>query len=300
MPLEVSDIILSPAILYYSDDLSVQPPPDTLAAGQPWGIGAQQTVVLTGATGGTFTLTFNGQTTGAIAYNAAVAAVNTALEALSKLGVDGVEVTGSPGNYTVTFTGKYAGFEVPLLTANATSLTGTTPSIAVTQTVAGSGWKRFGFTAEPLTTGYNFEVARADIQEALGTVKVRKTSHEMMLETTIAEINPVMQFLQWGGKLTIVPAATGQPGKTVLDVGGSNILKNRRFGFEARDVDDDGNDLPLRVILWRATATEGSELEFSKSDFTGAPVKFEALEDMSRPYDERFFRWYRITAPALP
>ena len=44
----------------------------------------QQTVRVTNATGGTFTLTFNGQTTAPIAFNATAAQVDAALEALSE------------------------------------------------------------------------------------------------------------------------------------------------------------------------------------------------------------------------
>ena len=45
-----------------------------------------QTVRVTNATGGTFTLTFNGQTTAPIAYNATAAQIDAALEALSNIG----------------------------------------------------------------------------------------------------------------------------------------------------------------------------------------------------------------------
>jgi hypothetical protein len=57
-----------------------------------------QTVTITGTpTGGTFTLTYSGQTTAAIAYNANAAAVQSALEALSNLAPGDVTVTGGPG-----------------------------------------------------------------------------------------------------------------------------------------------------------------------------------------------------------
>ena len=46
----------------------------------------QQTVRVTNATGGTFTLTFNGQTTAPLAYNATAAQIDAALEALSNVG----------------------------------------------------------------------------------------------------------------------------------------------------------------------------------------------------------------------
>lgn len=77
------------------------------------------------ASGGTFKITFDGQQTGTIAWNASAATVETALEALSNLAPADVSVSGSAGGpWTVDFAGAYAGLDVPLMTIDATSLTG--------------------------------------------------------------------------------------------------------------------------------------------------------------------------------
>jgi hypothetical protein len=84
-------------------------------------------------TGGTFTLTFDGETTAGIAYNASTAAVKSALEALSNITVNDVVVatgtqvnevqsytiTGGPtgGYYTLTFNGQTTAHIVPWLGA---------------------------------------------------------------------------------------------------------------------------------------------------------------------------------------
>jgi hypothetical protein len=101
-----------------------------------------QTVTITGTpTGGTFTLTYAGQTTAAIAYNAAAAAVKAALVALSNIGSADVAVTGGPGPGTpwvVTFQGNLADTDVAQMTANSAGLTGgTSPAVAVTTTTPG-------------------------------------------------------------------------------------------------------------------------------------------------------------------
>lgn len=97
-----------------------------------------QLVTVTGATGGTFTLSFAGSTTTGIAYNAAASAVKSALEALDSVGTGNVDVTGSPGGpYTVTFKEDLEGVDVPLMTASATGLTGTTPTVVVTVVTEG-------------------------------------------------------------------------------------------------------------------------------------------------------------------
>lgn len=98
-----------------------------------------QTLSLGAASAGTFTITFLGQTTAAIAYNANAAAVQAALEALASIGTGNVTVTGGalPATTTLTFAGALATQpNLPLITVNSTGLTGATVTIARTATGA--------------------------------------------------------------------------------------------------------------------------------------------------------------------
>jgi hypothetical protein len=99
-------------------------------------VNEQQTISLpSGVSGGTFTLTFDDQTTGALTYDESAADIETALEALSN--IDAVSVTGNAGGpWVVEFQGQYAGIGVPLLTGNGGSLTGAA-SITVTEVTTG-------------------------------------------------------------------------------------------------------------------------------------------------------------------
>lgn len=94
------------------------------------GLNEQQTVTIGGTpTGGTFALTFDGQTTSALAYNASAATVEAALEALSTIGVGNVRVTGAAGGpYTVEFMGVLGKQNNAALTVDITLLTGGTPT----------------------------------------------------------------------------------------------------------------------------------------------------------------------------
>jgi hypothetical protein len=100
-----------------------------------------QAAAITGTapTGGTFTLTWNGQTTAPIAYNATAAAVKTALDGLSNLEVGDTTTAGGPLPGTavsVTFQGRYAGGDQPKMTIDGSALTGgdetTLPVVVVT------------------------------------------------------------------------------------------------------------------------------------------------------------------------
>lgn len=84
------------------------------------------------ATGGTFTITFAGTATAAIAFNATAAAVQAALELNPNINVGDIAVTGGPGNaggttpYVITFLadGQYGNVDAPTITTGAGSLTG--------------------------------------------------------------------------------------------------------------------------------------------------------------------------------
>lgn len=122
---------------YYGDTAAITAPSQP-ACGSV-GSNEIQTATITGTpTGGTWTLTFQGQTTASIAHNAAAAAVQTALEALSTIGEDNVTVTGSAGGpYTITFVGDLAELNLPLMTAADVLTGGTSPGVTVVETQAG-------------------------------------------------------------------------------------------------------------------------------------------------------------------
>jgi len=88
-------------------------------------------------TGGTFTITVGANTTGAIAYNATTATIQTALNALTSVSDrGGVTVTGtglSPDSASIAFSFDYAN---PIITANSASLTPAS-SIAISSNALG-------------------------------------------------------------------------------------------------------------------------------------------------------------------
>jgi hypothetical protein len=96
-----------------------------------------QVVDLGGATGGTFTLTFNAVATAALAFNASAATVETALEGLSTIGAGNATVALDGADYVVTFINELGQTNVATLVLGAGSLTGAT-SPGVSTTTAGA------------------------------------------------------------------------------------------------------------------------------------------------------------------
>lgn len=105
----------------------------------------QQVVV--DATSGNFTLTFSGQTTANIAFDANAATVQSALEALSNIAPGDVVVT-SPvaSTWVIEFAGTYAGDDVAILTGTDIDLAGGGDSITITTLNAGGTTWQLTFT----------------------------------------------------------------------------------------------------------------------------------------------------------
>jgi hypothetical protein len=117
-----------------------------------------QTVTEGGSGLTSFTLTFSGQTTGAIAAGATAAAVQTALEALSNIGAGNVLVSGSAGGpYTVKFVGDLADTNVAQMTATPTGGTGT---VTVATTTAGGA--DIASDGREIAAGHLFEDERVN------------------------------------------------------------------------------------------------------------------------------------------
>ena len=113
---------------------------------------AVQQVSVTGApTGGTFTLSFAGQTTVALAYNAAASDLQNALQGLSTIGAGNALVSGPAGGpWLVRFAGALAGTPEIEMGANASGLTGgSSPSLIVGTTSQGGDAGRIQQTADP-------------------------------------------------------------------------------------------------------------------------------------------------------
>jgi len=113
----------------------------------------QTVTISSGTTGGTFTLTFNGQTTAAIAWNApatGAGSVRRALNQLSNIAPGDVGVQLDARVYTITFTQNWGYQDVPQMTCTS-SLTGTGASCTVVTTVPGenAGGAGGGSTLRP-------------------------------------------------------------------------------------------------------------------------------------------------------
>ena len=117
----------------------------TVAPDQPNMVGGNEvhTLSITGApTGGSFTLTYSGHTTAAIAWNATAATVQARIAALTGMGVGNVSCFGGPlpaSPVTIQFIGTTLGNTHIALPTFANSLTGgAAPTPVLVETAVGA------------------------------------------------------------------------------------------------------------------------------------------------------------------
>jgi hypothetical protein len=110
----------------------------------PYVVDSESVSIPVDATGGTFTITIEGEATAAIAFNAAASAVQTAIELLPGIEPGDVTVSGGPGSaggatpYVITWGGRYRGLNAPAVTTGAGSLPGGAGTATVTTTAGGA------------------------------------------------------------------------------------------------------------------------------------------------------------------
>jgi sugar lactone lactonase YvrE len=162
-----------------------------------------------GALEGTFTLTFEGQTTGPIALAPGGFPeyyVRTALEALPKIGNENVKVTGQEGGpFEIEFIKRFAQVNVPQLTVDPSQLTPSGASAAVTTSFPGNGWQ-YG-TSIPCSPPAPLSVP-TDVSAELNGLSPFTVYHYRL----VAARSDSEGLDSYGKELTFTPGATSPPG----------------------------------------------------------------------------------------
>lgn len=161
-----------------------------------------------------------------------------------------------------------------------------------------AGWVEMGYTAAPLSVSYEFEEDERFIEQSLAPVDRVRTKEALTLETTLAELDLVQVGIAWAGLVTPTAAGVGQVGKEELDIGDDPVLPKYAWGFEGSYIDEDGATFPIRLFVWKATASAGGKLDFGKEKPGQTTLKVKALADMTKSAKYRLFKMQRVLEPA--
>lgn len=182
-----------------------------------------QTITIPGnTTGGTFTLSYAGQTTGNIAYNASNATIQTALQGLSTIGSGNATVSGGTiptAPITVTFAGTLAGTNVAAITGDGTNLVSGSNPVSVSTTEQGTSSGGVGSVkfrlASPLTAGAQVRWKYTGPVSGDGSVIVTRTSGAFAWDASNSTIKAALEAMSVGYSTT----DTVVPGIGVLPTG---------------------------------------------------------------------------------
>jgi len=196
--------------------------------------------------GGNFTLTFDSQTTGSIAWDASAAVVQAALQALSSVGLGNVTVTQATPVWRATFAGDLASTDVGMISGTDVDMaSGDATSVTIAETIAGvdNTNEVQSITVSGTVSGGNYTITFDG-----------ETTATMLYDASIAEIELNMESLDnipqgectvGGGALPGSPAtltfsgslAGAQPEITVnsgsLTGGGSYVVATDTPGVDA-------------------------------------------------------------------
>lgn len=254
-----------------------------------------QTVTITGTpAGGTFTLSFKGYTTAAIAFNANAAAVQSALQAIGSIGTNGVTVTGGPGPgtpYVLTFANQLGNQFLPLTTASAAGLTGgTTPTVTVARTTPGvgqydaqSGYTDLGATKGGITILRNNSEEVFSVDQIQADIMSMPTAWEMSVSTACAQADiDTIQYLWEGGTIT-VDVSTGE---RTLPLGTPTVYTQKRLVvlFQRQSMDGGVTAGSIRGYVFRTTQrtpAESSIVHNREGDQATVPFTWKALADQT-------------------
>lgn len=196
------------------------------------GVNAKQQIAITGSpTGGTFTLTFGGNTTTALNWNATAAQVDAALGLLASVGgAANVNTSGGPLPATpiiVEFARAKGGAPQALITHTDSLTGGSSPAVAITSTQTGIAWATLSptlYTFQYVGGLITFTVARgatetiAVVSGTFFNVAQLASCKEWTLDLKSTVIDTtIFQQSGWGASQAAMSTASGKVSSFIGD-----------------------------------------------------------------------------------
>lgn len=154
----------------------------------------QQLTITGSPTGGTFTLTYSGQTTSALAYNASAAEVQAALEALSNIAANEVQCYGSglpSGTITIHFCSGLGATNVAAITSSDSLTGGSSPATVLSTLTAGGASSYSTISQQPVSKNqWNLY-----IDSSFGNIGSTKFCDALELGVSIPKIREMVKVL---------------------------------------------------------------------------------------------------------
>jgi hypothetical protein len=162
----------------------------------------------------------------------------------------------------------------------------------------GASWTDLGYTLTPVALNYSMDTFELEVEQITNPIKTTRTKETVEIETTLAELTAANLKLAFGTSTAITTTAAGasQHGFDLLKAGGEVVIPEYQWGFEGFTLDSSNRKLVKRIFLYRAVATLGGKVEFSKKAATGIPIKVMALADTAKAQGAQLLEVQLVTA----
>jgi hypothetical protein len=159
----------------------------------------------------------------------------------------------------------------------------------------GGEWEKVSYTTTPLTMSHSRETYEVEVEQSTAPVKEIITKEELTFETTLAEFIAENLVLALGGSVTETVAGAGQRAMFEHEMGGESQLEEYAVGFEGQYRDSDGNVFPVRVLVYKAVITMNGQLQFSKKQESGIPIRVRAKADTTKAVGKQLMKIQKVT-----
>ena len=132
-------------------------------------------------------------------------------------------------------------------------------------------WKEIGYTTEPAKVTTSFDVYKLMVQQRSTYIYKKKTSSDVRLETRMADFSADSLKLTMGGNKTTVAATSGVPPVDVYTYVDDIIIPANMWAVEGGFIFDPVTVYPVRIFLFSASPSEGTDFEINR-EREAAPV----------------------------
>jgi hypothetical protein len=224
-----------------------------------------QVIARGGNSGGSFTVSFNGATTGNISSTASSSTMQTALSNLSSIGSGNVTVSGGGNSWTVTFVGQLADTDVPTMTVNGANLSGWGANVSVSNVSA-------GIAGTPDCRPFSGPVS-------LPSYLTTSTNMDLLtnqLGVSATNVSVSAQSAPWLGSVSTYRLYPGGPAYNVAQLSGS--VSNTTL-----TADPASN--PLGLFYASSNTTFGNNVTITGSVITGADLTIAGTNVSIQPFE---------------
>lgn len=135
----------------------------------------------------------------------------------------------------------------------------------------------------PITVGMPEDIYKAYSEQSTVAQAITRTRREPMVKGSLFDHSPANMAIALDAESETTPAAGGgQKGYTEIDIDSQSEVSLYKWGVEARLVDDDNNEQPIRWFFHKGFMRMTGDIAYAKTQETAIPFEITIIGDSSQ------------------